>query len=240
AHPSCALMWHNLGVTAVRRPAEAVKHYRQALALYEKLYDGADTWTRPSRTALARALALLGLDRETAADWAAARKARQESLQLFVQLQGDKHWLTADARRALAHLDVLAKLTAAQRQRLAEADKLQARVRALDREKKHKEALALAIQVGDIRREILGELDASSLASRDWVGWLHQASGDLAAAEAERLRHLEISRKLFGEQHPEYAFSSYELGLVFKARKKHAKAAATFDRAWQIRQQLLG
>src|SRR5438552_7614587 len=57
-------------------------------------------------------------------DFAGAPKARQEVLAIRAKLHGDKHWRVTDARLALTHVDLLAKLKPEQRRQLNEANQL--------------------------------------------------------------------------------------------------------------------
>jgi hypothetical protein len=56
--------------------------------------------------------------------FAAAKQARQEVLALWTKRHGATHWRVTDARLALAQVDQLAQLTAAERRQLDEARRL--------------------------------------------------------------------------------------------------------------------
>ncbi len=89
-------------------------------------------------------------------DFAAARKARQEVLTIRVKLHGAEHWKVTDARLALADVEGLGRMTASQRQRLAEAERLNAEVVALYHQGRFPEA-------------VHGLVRLSSSASRRWA-----------------------------------------------------------------------
>src|SRR5438552_5096886 len=83
-------------------------------------------------------------------DFAAARKARQEVLAIRTKLHGEKHWRVTDARLALTHVDLLAKLTPEQRQEVNEAKQLSQKVVALKEQGKYREAIPLAQKVLEV------------------------------------------------------------------------------------------
>ena len=82
-------------------------------------------------------LARLHQDRE---DWAAARKARTEVLNLRSTTLPKDHWQVADARWALDNVETLAKLSDRDRRRLREADRLIQQVEELYARGKYSEA----------------------------------------------------------------------------------------------------
>ena len=88
-------------------------------------------------------LARLHQDRE---DWAAARKARKEVLNLRSTTLPRDHWQAADARWALDNIDGLARLSDRDRRRLREADRLNQRVEELHAQGKYSEAMGPARQ----------------------------------------------------------------------------------------------
>jgi hypothetical protein len=64
-------------------------------------------------------------------DFAAAKTARQEALEILRKRYGESHWKVTDARLALQDVERRAAMTGDQRQELAEADRLNREVFAL-------------------------------------------------------------------------------------------------------------
>ena len=87
-------------------------------------------------------------DRE---DWAAARKAGKEVLNLRSATLPKDHWQVADARWALDNIDTVAKLSDRDRRRLREADRLVQQVEELSARGKYSEATGPAPDVENSR-----------------------------------------------------------------------------------------
>ena len=80
-------------------------------------------------------------------DFAAAKVAQREALEVLRKRYGETHWKVTDARLALEDVDRRARMTRDQRQSLAEADRLNREVVSLDRAGKDGEALESARRV---------------------------------------------------------------------------------------------
>ena len=99
-------------------------------------------------------LAKLHRDRK---DWAEAKKACSEVLELREKALGKDHWKVTDARWALADVESLSKMDASKRRRLAEAEKLNQKVEELFGQGKCNEATVIAREEATIRKQIQGE-----------------------------------------------------------------------------------
>lgn len=121
--------------------------------------------------------------REQQGEFAAARQARREVLQIRVQRNGQDHWRTGDARRALAQTELLERLTPAQRAELARAEGLNTQVIHLYRQGKFTGAVSAARQVLQIRKEVLGEKHPDYAHSLNNLAALYRDMGDHAKAE---------------------------------------------------------
>ncbi len=98
-------------------------------------------------------LAALQVERE---DFAAAKAARREALDILRKRLGESDWRVVDARRALEDVERLAGMNRDRRARLAEVDRLNRTVADLYRAGKYAEAVPLARQALAIRKEVLG------------------------------------------------------------------------------------
>ena len=99
-------------------------------------------------------LAELQVERE---DFAAARAARREALDILRKGRGESDWRVVDARRALEDVERLAGMDRDRRARLAEAERLNRTVLDLNRAGKYAEAVPPARQALAIRKAVLGE-----------------------------------------------------------------------------------
>ena len=98
-------------------------------------------------------LAMIYSDRE---DFAAAKVARQQALEVLRKRYGDSHWKVTDARLALQDVERQAGMTPDQRQKLAEAERLNREVFARYQAGRYGEALSSARRALALRHELLG------------------------------------------------------------------------------------
>jgi len=106
-------------------------------------------------------------------DFAAAKTACREALEILLKRNGETHWKVADARRALEDVDRRAGMTHEQKQKLGEAARLDHEVVALLRAGKFDDGLSSARRALALRKEVLGERHrdyAFSGASRGQAG----------------------------------------------------------------------
>lgn len=171
---------------------------------------------------------------EKQGDYPAARQARQEVLELLTRRLGKGHWQVTNARLELAHVDRVASLNAAQRQRLAEADRLEEQVNQLANSRKYKEAIPLATRVLEIRKEFLGERQLASFRAWNNVGWMYRDSGDYAGAEPMLQQLANLRKQVLGNQHPDYGLSLNLLGWLYHDRGDFDRAERCFKEAHQV------
>ncbi len=170
---------------------------------------------------------------EVREDWAAARKASMEVLDIRKRQPEQKDWRIADARRALADLDRRAALNPAQRQRLMEANRLIRLQDSLYKQRKYAEGIDPCRKGMEIWGELLGENHPRYAHSLNNLAMLYQAMGDYAKAEPLFLQALEISKRALGENHPDYATSLNNLALLYKAMGDYAKAGRSSVKPWR-------
>jgi CHAT domain-containing protein len=171
---------------------------------------------------------------------AAARKARQEVLTLRIKIHGEKHWKVTDARLALADVEILERLTARQRQRLAEAGRLDEEALALYQRGRYREALAPARRAVEIEKQVRGDKHLDYAISLNSLAVLHYSLGDYTKAEPLYQQAREIRQRLLGEKHPDYAQSLNNLAQLCKSVGDYAGAERNLREARDIFQQTLG
>ena len=115
-------------------------------------------------------------------DWAGAAKLRREILERRVETLGQDHWRVTDARLDLQDVEARGLMTADQRRRLDEADRLQTTRGEFSRKGAYKEATLLGRRIVAIREEILGEHNSAYVTSLMDLASLLRSQGDLAAA----------------------------------------------------------
>ncbi len=182
-------------------------------------------------------LAGLYLQRE---DFAAAKAARQEALEILRQRHGAAHWRVTDARLALEDVQRRAGMTRDQRQELAEADRLNGEVVALYRAGKSGEALKSARRALAIRKEVLGERHPLYANSLNNLAALLDATGDYPGARPLYEKALAINKEVLGERHPDYATSLHNLAFLLYGQGDYAGARPLYEQALAIRKEVLG
>src|SRR5262249_43315176 len=128
------------------KQAEAIAAWEQKLAIEREVFGEAHEEVAESLEQLA------GLH-EAREDFPAARKVRREVLALRSRLHGEKDWRVTDARLALENTEHRARLDANSRQRLRQASELNRQVLSLWKQGRSREALPLAQQAAEIRRQ---------------------------------------------------------------------------------------
>ena len=136
------------------------------------------------------------------ADFAAARKARQEVLALRGKLHGMKPWQVTDARLALADVERLAALSPDQRRRLAEANQLNQRIVELSAQGKYREALELAQKALTIRQQLLGEGHPDYAQSLNNLAALYRAMARMTGPSRSFARPRRSRRRPWGRSTP--------------------------------------
>ena len=218
---------------AAGKLAEATAAAEAALAIERKTLPAGDAVLAVS---LGR-LAGLYLQRE---DFAAAKAARREALEILRQRHGAAHWRVTDARLALEDVQRRAGMTHDQRQELAEADRLNGEVIALYREGKSGEALKSARRALAIRKEVLGERHPNYATSLNNLASLLEAQGDYAGARPLYEQALAIRKEVLGERHPDYAVSLNNLAGLLNAQGDYAGARPLYEQALAISKEVQG
>lgn len=173
-------------------------------------------------------------------DFSAARKVWQEVVAIRGRLQGQKHWRVAEVRVRLADVERLARMDRAQRGRVGQANRLNARALQLLRAERPREALPLAREALATRKELLGEAHPAHADSLNTLGYLHLKVGDYPRARELFERALQITKDAVGEDHPACATCLDYLAHLCLATGEYARARAPAERALHLRKRALG
>src|SRR5206468_4053872 len=141
---------------------------------------------------LAEKLEVFSSLQEEAGDTAEARKLLEEVVVIRTRLHGESAWQTADARRALADLELRARLPEEGRALLKRAAELKAQYSEMYKQGHFKEAAALVQEALTIYKRWLGESHPTYAGSLDNLAAIHASMGDDARAESLFLQALEI------------------------------------------------
>jgi CHAT domain-containing protein/Tfp pilus assembly protein PilF len=174
------------------------------------------------------------------ADFAAAKRARYETLELLRKRYGEKYWKVTDARLALDDVEARARMTREQTQTLAEANRLNREVIALHRAGKYGEATAPARRVLALRKEVLGEHHPDYAKSLNNLAFLLRSQGDYAASRPLIEQALAIWKEVLGERHPNYVTSLDNLDELLRLQGDYAAARLLCEQALAIRKEVLG
>jgi CHAT domain-containing protein/tetratricopeptide (TPR) repeat protein len=215
------------------RRAEAIAAVEKALAIERDVLGN-------QHADVAGSLRWLCEVRAEQGDFVGARQAGEECLAIETRRVGAGHWQTLDARLALKDVDLLERLTPAQRQRLAEATVALHRIDQLHYQARYGEALTLAEQALKTYRELLGTNHRRTGHSLAWLGMLHQAQGNYAGAEPLLRESLSISRQVLGPKHPDFAHDLNNVASLSMDLGDYARAEPLFHQALEIIKQTLG
>ena len=173
-------------------------------------------------------------------DFTTARKLGQERLALSEKLHGSGGWQVFDARLALAFLEQVAALSPDQRKRVAEADRLMTKVRALHAQGKYHEAVEPCQQALAAYKALLGEKSRCFESATAWLGMLYKNLGDHARAEPILRQAVDIAEQVYGENHPEYAYSVNNLAFLYQELGRYSQAEPLFQQSLAIERRMLG
>lgn len=219
---------------------DSITALRAAYAMREKVSGADDVDTRFCQSSLAVVLDRNALVLEEKDEIEAAHKQRQESLDLKRKLYPQADWRLTDGQLLLARNELLATLSAEQRQRLVEARKQQLEASALYRQSKPQEAQKLCQQAYDTRREILGAEHQDIAVSANLLGLIANDAQDFDRAEALLNESAAIWRKLGGPEYPEVATPLQNLADSYEGRSKFVEAKKLTEEAWRIRSKTYG
>jgi CHAT domain-containing protein len=177
------------------------------------------------------ALSLLSDVQLEAESFDAARQSQQQLLGARLRRLGSEHWQLHDARRRLAHIDLLAGMTAEQRNQVANAAALNNQVEALGDESKYAEARPLAEEALRIRRNLLGATHPDTLESLSNLGWIERDLRHFDVAEPLLLEAVKLRQETLGEQHPDYAYSLNVLAWLYVNQGDYARGESCFRNA---------
>ncbi len=194
---------------------------------------------RPERVGKARSLEKEADIQEQKEAFQAARRARAEVVELYTKAFGTKHFAVNRARLALAHNELLARLSPEQRQQLEEAarlyqqgNNLTAISKAAEGEKAHQQALKT-------RKQILGEEHQDTAASYFNLGNALFQQDQLTQAEDLERKGLAIRLKVLGEEDPDTAVNYEHLSLVLARQFKFTEAEKMDRKSLEINRKLM-
>jgi tetratricopeptide (TPR) repeat protein len=169
-----------------------------------------------------------------------AAEHRERIWRTMATLRGEGHWMTVDARLALAETLAQQKRTPAQRAALARAAGLSRLEVPLLRTGQFAKAVPLAQQVLAIRKEVLGEKHPEYANSLHNLAFLYFSLGDHRAALPLNKQALAIWKEALGEKHPRYATGLNNLADLYRSMGNHKQALALFKQALSITKEVQG
>jgi CHAT domain-containing protein/tetratricopeptide (TPR) repeat protein len=213
--------------------SEAIAAFRKKLSLERRAW-GAQS---PRLLVTLRQLAVL---LELTEDFGAARAARKEIVAINTKVWGEKHWETAESRCDLADSELRARLDRGQRQRLLQAAEFTRQAIALQKKDKYREAVALLLQVLQIRKELCGVEHYHYAISLNNLAVLYQDMGFHARSVPLLQQASRIYRRTLGDEHPAHATVLNNLGLAYEQLGLYGKAESLLEEALRVRKGVLG
>jgi CHAT domain-containing protein/Tfp pilus assembly protein PilF len=153
---------------------------------------------------------------------------------------GTDHWQTADARRYVETLRVIAGLPEEGRRTVAAVPALYQEYAQAYGKARYADAERLARQIVEVRLRWLGEVHPDTAASYNNLALVLRNQGKLPEAEAMHRKALAIYLKALGEDHPDTAASYSNLAIVLHEQGKLPDAEAMHHKALAIRLKALG
>ncbi|MEQ8788700.1 MAG: CHAT domain-containing tetratricopeptide repeat protein [Pirellulaceae bacterium] len=177
---------------------------------------------------------------ERSGDLKAAVSRYSDSLAIKKTLYGPHDWRVADSKVDLDYAKRLAELTSSERRRLTKATSSSSQIVELYEGGRFREALELAANVRDIRKELLGEKHYYYAESLLNLGAQLKALGDYAAAEPVYSEAADIFKAVVGENHPDYALCLNNLGALYQKQGDYSKVEQVHRKALHIYDRTLG
>lgn len=141
---------------------------------------------------------------EKKGNYAAARKHRQEALDLSIKVFANELWKIDDARRALEYVELLDNLDAAKKKLIKKANGLERSARSLYARARYAAALEAGQRAAKLRRRVLGTEHFVYAETLLWLAKVHLARGDRKKAKELYGQVVDIGKKIWGEKHPKY------------------------------------
>ena len=173
-------------------------------------------------------------------NFTAAKLHRRAILKALIEIHGEKHWQVTDARLNVNHVELLARLSKAERLQLAEATRKKAVMMEHYQQGRFAEAVQSALAVGKIHTRLFGKEHRVYASRLNDLGFLYNAMGDHVRAEPLYQQALDVRKKVLGVEHPDYATSLGSLGDFYLARGDYAKAEPLLRQAVALFGRVLG
>ena len=209
----------------------AVKAYTECVRRFEGL-------KKKGLEGLALNTAKLAGVYQNVAKFADAKKWFQRSAEAYEKLMQPVK--VTDARLAVKHVELLAKLSPAERKQLAGTRDIYQKARALYKQNKYRAVEPLYQEILEIRRKLLGENHRLTATAYGNLGLLHARMAEFSEAERLFKKAIEIDRKVLGEQHPDFVIDLNSLASLYRDMGAYAKAEPLYKQALTIRRKILG
>ena len=219
--------------------SKALEPTRQALEIFRKSSGEKDDKFKTSQDNVAWLLGQVGYECQQRDDFAGARKAYDEKLDIDTQRFGEKHWQVTDDRHSLAYVDQLEKMTPAQRAELAEAQQLYFKAHS-SKQLKMRKAIGPAEKALEIDRRLLGDEHPQTIGDLFEVGYLYKEMGEYAKAEPIYHQLPDLCRKVFGDSHPNYYVSLHNLANLYESHGDVSKTEAAYEQALEVARKVYG
>jgi len=169
-----------------------------------------------------------------------AKLANDELIQVLIELHGEQDYRVTDGKLAGVDIELKVKLSAEERQELAKAGTLNAKVIELLGSGQCMEALPLALSAIEIRKRLIGEQHRDYASSLNNLAALYESMGDYARAEPQFLQAKAIEEKVLGKVHPDYATSLVKLTELYYSMGDYARVEPLLLEAKAVREKVLG
>ena len=169
-------------------------------------------------------------------DFAAARDAHQQRLEILTQILDSDHPQIADAQFAVKHVTLLAGLTAEQIALNEKAQRFVQHAGELFREGRVEDAHSKIASALEIYYGMFGDESPEYANSLGTQALMYKLKENFVMAEPLYVQSAELTRRQRGAKHPSYADALQLLGELYQTTGKLNEAAETFRTALGVYQ----
>ena len=170
----------------------------------------------------------------------AARKNREQVLQISRNLHGDGSWQMASAQSELRYHEWFSSLQPEQRKKLEEATALERTAMQRHTRGEYIEAGKNTVEAINIWQSVGGDQQVHYAFLLSFLASQHQRQGDFPRAIKLHQQAVELFGKQLGQTHPDYAASLDNMAVMYQDQGDFANAERFYRSAVEIRRTSLG
>lgn len=181
----------------------------------------------------------IGDARARLGDYPNADVADQAALVLARKHFPEEHYRVVDMRKYQAHHRKMASLPDADRQRVESSFKTQTAAKKLAQQRKYADAIRIMTEVLATRQALLGDENFQTVNALSDLAGFHRSADD-GDAESTSKQLVATKKKVYGDQHPTYFVSVYNLARYYRKHRNLEAAEPLYLEALRGTEKVLG